>query len=398
MTARRGGTGSTAIEATGRTGAGGGGIRRPGPGRWRLALPALLAIPFFVAACGSGQATGPTQQYTSARAVTKALRPQRRPAVTPAGSELSGTLYSSGGPFLRDRYGRVVFLHGVDAVYKRPPFELYADPGKPWNFNAQDAREIASLGFNVVRLGILWEGLEPGAGGPNQPSICTPGAPRPVSDLHMFNKAVAHAYLAKVAHTVDLLGRYHIYTLLDMHQDVLSQPFRGEGAPEWAVCTDDDPIVPLDGRWSRNYSNPTLDIAIQHFWSNDVVGNLQGQYDLVWHTVASYFKDNPWVVGYDPFNEPFSKENTPDDTLAFASTPEPRTSARSSSATSRSPARRPTRAMGWSPPSSRPTRTIWCSSSRTSTAFAMASRTCSVRCPFPTWSSTSTSTAATAAR
>ena len=46
----------------------------------------------------------------------------------------------------------------------------------------------------------------------------------------------------------------------------------------------------------------------RHFWANDVIGNLQGQFDLVWKTVASYFKNNPWVVGYDPYNEPFSTE------------------------------------------------------------------------------------------
>ena len=33
-------------------------------------------------------------------------------------------------------------------------------------------------------------------------------------------------------------------TLLDMHQDVYDKLFRGEGAPEWAVCTDNVPIVP----------------------------------------------------------------------------------------------------------------------------------------------------------
>jgi hypothetical protein len=39
-----------------------------------------------------------------------------------------------------------------------------------------------------------------------------------------------------------------------------------------------------------------------------VVGNLQGNYDLVWKTVAQYFKNDPWVIGYDPYNEPFSTE------------------------------------------------------------------------------------------
>ena len=39
-----------------------------------------------------------------------------------------------------------------------------------------------------------------------------------------------------------------------------------------------------------------------------MVGDLQGNFDLVWATVADYFKNDRWVVGYDPFNEPFSTE------------------------------------------------------------------------------------------
>ena len=157
----------------------------------------------------------------------------------------------------------------------------------------------------MVRLGIEWQALEPGSGGPNQPQICTPGTP---GDPHEFNRAVALAYLAHVKATVDLLARYGISTLLDMHQDVYNKNFRGEGAPDWAVCTDNLPIVPEAGRWSNNYSNPTLQTAVQHFWANDVVGNLQGNFDEVWATVAAYFKDDPWVIGYDPYNEPFSTE------------------------------------------------------------------------------------------
>ena len=52
----------------------------------------------------------------------------------------------------------------------------------------------------------------------------------------------------------------------------------------------------------------TLNTAVLHFWTNDVVGNLQGQFDLVWATVAKYFSNDPRVVGYDPYNEPFSTE------------------------------------------------------------------------------------------
>ena len=212
---------------------------------------------------------------------------------------------SPGGPYIYDADNRMVLLHGTNVVYKRAPYIAYPDPGHPWNFDATDAARMRSLGFNVVRLGIEWQALEPGSGGPNQPQVCAPGTP---GDPDEFNAAIARQYLAHVAATVNLLSRYGIYTLLDMHQDVYNRSFRGEGAPDWAVCTDGVPIVPRGGRWSNNYSNPTLLTAVDHFWANDVVGNLQGQFDLVWATVAQYFRNNPWVVGYDPYNEPFSTE------------------------------------------------------------------------------------------
>jgi endoglycosylceramidase len=214
------------------------------------------------------------------------------------------TISAPGGPYLRDSFGRVVVLHGVNAVYKRAPYELAVAPGKPFDFSSADAAAIAGAGFDVVRLGILWEGLEPG-GTPNDAAICTPGPPRAAD---RFSARVADAYLQRVVQVVDLLGRYHVHSLIDMHQDVYAETFRGEGAPPWAVCTDDQPIVPLPGRWSRQYSSPTLNIAVRHFWRNDVVGNLQGEYDRVWGVVAATFRDNPWVVGYDPYNEPFSRQ------------------------------------------------------------------------------------------
>ena len=252
--------------------------------------PNLNALsPHIDALSGSGV------QYQFSSAPTS----QKQPAGVPS------FLTSPGGPYLYDANNRVVLLHGVNVVFKHPPYIAYPDRGKSWDLSAADAARMQSLGFNVVRLGLEWQALEPGSGGPNQPKICTPGT---AGDPHEFNRAVAEAYLRHVAATVKLLSRYGIYTLLDMHQDVYNANFRGEGAPDWAVCTDGVPIVPTGGRWSNNYSNPQLDTAVHHFWTNDVVGNLQGQYDLVWATVASRFKNDPWVVGYDPYNEPFSTE------------------------------------------------------------------------------------------
>jgi endoglycosylceramidase len=264
-------------------------------------VAAVAALVVTVAAVVTLPSAGP------ASAVEDGLPSLRSPAF--AGASVSGApavaspIRSPGGPFLYDHAGRVVFLHGVDAVYKRAPFELYPDPGKPWNFSASDASLMARLGFDVVRLGMTWSGLEPGKAKANDPAICDPGQP---ANPHQLDLAALDRYVARLKKTVELLGRFHIFTILDMHQDVYSESFDGEGAPAWAVCTNGVPSTDPPGRWSRGYSTAAADIAFGHFWNNDVRGDLQGQYDHVWGDVAHAFRGNPWVIGYDPFNEPFS--------------------------------------------------------------------------------------------
>ena len=196
-----------------------------------------------------------------------------------------------------------MLLHGVNAVYKRWPYELFPAPGRPWSFSAVDASLISQLGFDVVRLGMTWSGLEPGTAAANDPAICAKGSPK---DPQQFDQAVIDAYLSRLKRTVDLLGSYGIYTILDMHQDVYNHLFDGEGAPRWAVCTDGVKLTDPPGRWSNSYASGAAGAAYRNFWTNDVVGNLQGEYDRVWASVAAYFRADPWVAGYDPFNEPFS--------------------------------------------------------------------------------------------
>jgi endoglycosylceramidase len=265
----------------------------------------VLPAQTSVAAASAAPASGPgvaradiaASQFSSPTSI-------RAASLNPASTWDPVAISAPGGPAMVDSYGRVVTLHGVNVVYKRPPYELTVTPGSPWSFTSTDAARIADLGFDVVRLGILWEGLEPGAVGPNNPAVCSSGAPR---GPQMLSLPIAKSYLQQVAQVVNLLGEFHVHTILDMHQDVYSQAFSGEGAPAWAVCTDGTPITVLPGRWSRNYANPALNIAVGHFFSNDVVGDLQGQFDRVWAIVASTFSANPWVVGYDPYNEPFSR-------------------------------------------------------------------------------------------
>jgi endoglycosylceramidase len=227
------------------------------------------------------------------------------------------------GGFLRDGFGRDVIMHGVNAVYKTYPFDFSPVAGLPNSLTATDAAHMASLGFDVVRLGIIWEGLEPGltedyaepatAADDNNPAICTEGLVQGAGtagqggSASQYSYPTLQTYLAKVKATVDLLARYGIYSLVDMHQDVYNAHFAGEGAPDWAVCTNGLPPTNT-GNWSANYFTPAVGVAFDHFWDNDVVGGLQQNYDAVWHQVASTLAGDPGVVGYDVFNEPFSSE------------------------------------------------------------------------------------------
>ena len=244
-----------------------------GPSTGHAGLP-TLASPTFSAPSDSGTGTG----------------------------TVSGTITAPGGPYLYDSHGRIVFFHGAGAVYKYPPYELYPDPKKPWNFSVADASLMARLGFNVVRLGMTWSGLEPGTAPANDPAICSRGAPR---DPRQFNQAIFNRYVHRLKTTVTLLGRFHIYTILDMHQDVYNQMFDGEGAPNWAVCTNGVPSADPPGA-GPCVRHKAAGIAFHHFWANDVQGDLQGEYDRVWGDVARRSVGIHGSSGFDPFNEPFS--------------------------------------------------------------------------------------------
>ncbi|HUC37498.1 MAG TPA: cellulase family glycosylhydrolase [Acidimicrobiales bacterium] len=223
-------------------------------------------------------------------------------------SSVTGCVTAPGGPWLRDSLGRALVLHGVNAVFKVPPYEFTQVAGEPDSLTASDAKEMASLGFDVVRLGIIWKGLEPGTLPVNSARTCTEGiVSGSGTGASQLDATTLDDYLARLRNTIDLLGSYGIYSLVDMHQDVYNELFAGEGAPNWAVCTNG--IEPTNtGNWSANYFTPAVGLAYDHFWDNDVAGGLQQNYDRVWAAVASYLRNDPSVIGYDVFNEPFSTD------------------------------------------------------------------------------------------
>jgi endoglycosylceramidase len=194
--------------------------------------------------------------------------------LAPAAAAAPALPLGHAGRWLTDAQGRVVNLHGINMVYKRPPYTPDAV-----GFGDDDAAFLASEGFNAVRLGVIYKAVEPEPG---------------VYD---------DAYLDRIRATVDTLAAHGVVALLDFHQDMYNERFQGEGWPDWAVMDDGLPAQPASGFPNNYLSMPALQHAFDHFFAND--GALQDRYAAAWAHVAARFAGVPGVLGYDLLNEPW---------------------------------------------------------------------------------------------
>ncbi len=183
------------------------------------------------------------------------------------------------GRWLTDAQGRVLILHGVNMVPKRPPYTPAAA-----GFDEEDAVFLAHEGYDTVRVGVIWKAVEPSPG---------------VYD---------DAYLTAIKGTVDTLARHGILSVIDFHQDLYNERFQGEGAPDWAVLDDGLPAEPKLGFPGNYLGQLATQRAFDHFWDNDPgpggVG-IQDRFAAAWRHTAAFFKGTPGVLGHELFNEPW---------------------------------------------------------------------------------------------
>lgn len=219
----------------------------------------------------------------SAAAITVALTAAIVPnAAQPLGASTATTTIAPPvrhvGSWLVDAQGRAVILHGLNQVYKVAPYTPSSN-----GFGDDDAAFLQANGFNAMRVGVIWEAVEPSPG---------------VYD---------DAYLTSVAQTVTTLGAHGIVSLLDFHQDLFNEKFQGEGAPAWAVNDIGLPNPALGFPWNY-FGNPAEQHAWDALWADakapDGIG-LQEHYAAAWRHVAQRFGSNPYVYGYDLLNEPW---------------------------------------------------------------------------------------------
>ena len=176
-----------------------------------------------------------------------------------------------------DSDGQEMIFHGLNLVNKNPE-ENYLGSAD------QDAiKKIRSWGFNCIRLGIIWDGLEPKPGQYDE------------------------KYLQGIDERIKWAAENDIYVVLDMHQDLYSVLY-SDGAPEWATLHEEQPHVTGE-IWSQSYFiSPAVQVAFDNFWKNapapDGTG-IQDHFINAWRQVAERYKDQTHVIGYDLMNEPF---------------------------------------------------------------------------------------------
>jgi endoglycosylceramidase len=224
------------------------------------------------------------------------------------GTQATVTVDQSSFAF-KDEHGRSLIFHGVNAVYKIAPW-YPANTGfdSTTTLSDTDSKNLHDWGFNIVRLGVMWPGVEPGVRG-----------------------AYNQTYLDEIETIVTSLGKQNIQVILDFHQDIWHRKFCGEGVPDYVfeTCQKSEPegtkafplpavkdTMPLDAD-----GNPTLEACLKnmfgkYYLSAEVGAGFQCLYDNkdnlwdafagYWVTVANRFKSTKNVLGYELINEPWA--------------------------------------------------------------------------------------------
>ncbi|NLG45660.1 cellulase family glycosylhydrolase [Gordonia sp. (in: high G+C Gram-positive bacteria)] len=195
-----------------------------------------------------------------------------------------------------DDAGRDVLLRGVNVNQLVDFYAKRAEVPSTTPLTAADFNQIASYGFNVVRLGISWSALEPTRGQYDED------------------------YVRQIRTAVDQAADVGLYTVIDMHQDGWSaaptpegencrpgtEPMWGyDGAPAWATVDDGAPRCQFTGR----DISPAGDRAFENFYHN--TDGIQDHLVRAWGRIGEEFGNDPAVAGFDLLNEPGFGESAP---------------------------------------------------------------------------------------
>lgn len=187
------------------------------------------------------------------------------------------------GKEIIDEHGRQIILRGANAGgrSKLPPFFPF-DPEPDFDTALNEYADVLeSLGFNVVRLLIMYEAAEPDRGTYNED------------------------YLEKYDRMVAAFARRGFRIIVDSHQDVFSRRFCGDGFPDW--------MIPEKYRhfphrsdckaWELSYVSLKTGRSFDRLWANE--DGILDRYVEFFGMLAQRYRDEKAVIGFEPINEPY---------------------------------------------------------------------------------------------
>jgi endoglycosylceramidase len=197
---------------------------------------------------------------------------------------------SGKAPGIYDAQNRFALLRGVNYSVLGDYYQALPDVPSETEYDPIHIEQMASLGFNVIRLVLSWSELEPERGQYNQ------------------------SYIQQIREIVNKAAEHDIYIILDMHQDAWGKyiaspadvvcpplliPAQGwDGAPEWATFTDNKTTCKL----SLRELSPAVARAWQNFYQNRE--GIRDAFVDCWKFLVTEFAADPNIVGYDILNEP----------------------------------------------------------------------------------------------
>ena len=190
---------------------------------------------------------------------------------------MSKKIISSKGNKLYTIDNREFIAKGINMVCKDKSRNYIGD------YKAEDFLFLKEHGFNLIRLGLIWDGAEPEPGKYDE------------------------KYFEKIDGMIELARKSDIPVFLDLHQDLFGVIFE-DGAPSWATFTDNEQHIRTD-LWSESYLiSPAVQHAFDNFWKNqpasDGIG-IRTHYIELLKFITKRYAENPYVIGIDVMNEPF---------------------------------------------------------------------------------------------
>lgn len=194
-------------------------------------------------------------------------------------------IFTKGERFV-DASGRQRIFNGINLCDKGTPNADNTAKVYNLDFDEELIVRLKKCGFNLVRLGLTWDGVEPQPGKYNG------------------------EYIAKVKKVADSCEKHGMYFFLDMHQDLYGGAVDtpADGAPMWACMTDGYKFKPTKFVWAEGYFwGKAIHRCFDHFWANDIVCGkpIQEHYCDMWKYLAKEFEGYTSLFGFDIMNEPF---------------------------------------------------------------------------------------------